>query len=200
MSLATIIKKIEEEAEAQGQEIIDQARIDDEQISKYARLKAEEEAAQIVHHAEEELQSFKSKQMATTSLHLRKEKLNNRQRILQDVVSKALEQVREYDADQRQAIMKTILLSVSEERQGSVLFSKTDQPLIDQKFIDDINAEFKEQNRKLTLTLSNTIANIERGCIVDFEDFEVNYSFENILSGLWTEIERDVSKQLFEGE
>lgn len=198
MSLVTIIKKIEEEAEAQSQEIIDQARTDDEQIITYARLKAKEEAAQIVHHTEEELQSFKSKQMATTLLHLRKEKLDNRQRILKDVFSETLRQVREYDADQCRAIIKTILLSVTEERQGSILFSETDKPLIDRKFIDDINAELNQQGRKLKFTLSNKTADIGRGFIVDFKDFEINYSFEKVLSGLWTEIESEVAKRLFE--
>ncbi len=200
MSLATIIKKIEEEAQTQSQEIIDQARTDDEQIITYARVKADEEATQIVRHAEEELQSVKSKQMATKLLQLRKEKLDNRQRILQEVSSKALQNVIAYDAEQRREIIKSILFSVSEEREGSLLFSKSDQALIDQTFIDAINKKIKEKGRKkLQFKLSKHTADIERGFIIDFEDFEVNCSFQEVLEDLWTEIEGDVSKRLFEG-
>ncbi len=57
MSLATIIKKIDEEAGVQCQELIAQARVEDEQIVTYARVKAQEEAVNILRHAEEELQT-----------------------------------------------------------------------------------------------------------------------------------------------
>ena len=200
MSLATIIKKIDEEAIAQSQDIIEQARVEDGQIIAYARLKAEEEAESIIRHNKEELQTLKSKQMATTLLHMRKEKLDNRQRILKDVFSKALSQISSYDEDKRRAMIKTILLSVTEERQGTILLSKADKPLIDAQFVEDINKELELQHRKLRFTLSNNTADIDRGFVVDFNDFDINYSIEKVLSGLWEEIKGEVSKRLFEGE
>lgn len=198
MSLATIIKKIDEEAEAQCQELIAQAREEDEQIVTYARVKAREEAANILRHAEEELQTVKSKHKATTLLHLRKEKLDNRQRILQEVFTETLRRVAALTPDQRRAITKTILLSVMEERQGNILPSASDQPLIDQAFLQEINDELAQQGRSLRFTLSERTAEIDQGFIVDFEDFDVNYSVEKVLTGLWEDMKGDVSKRLFE--
>ena len=198
MSLATIIKKIEEEAEAQWQELIAQAREEDGQIVTFARVKAQEEAANILRHTEEELQTIKSKQMATTLLHLRKEKLDNRQRILQEVFAETLRRVAALAPDQRRAIIKTILLSVMEERQGSILPSTADQPLIDQALLQEINDELAQQGRLLRFTLSERTAEIDQGFIVDFEDFDVNYSVEKVLTGLWEDMKGDVSKRLFE--
>ncbi|GAK59875.1 hypothetical protein U27_06861 [Candidatus Vecturithrix granuli] len=198
MSLATIIKKIDEEAEAQCQELIAQARVEDEQIVTYARVKAQEEAVNILRHAEEELQTVKSKQMATTLLHLRKEKLDNRQRILQEVFTETLRRVAALTPDQRRAIIKTILLSVKEERQGSILPSISDRSLLDQAFLQEINDELAQQGRSLRFTLSERSAEIDQGFIVDFEDFDVNYSVEKVLTGLWEDIKGDVSKRLFE--
>jgi vacuolar-type H+-ATPase subunit E/Vma4 len=200
MSLASIIKKIEADATAQSEEIIEQARIEDEQITTYARLKAEEEAEQIVRHAEEELQTLKNKQMATALLHMRKEKLDNRQRILSDVFTEVLQRVNSFDDDQRRGIIKTILLSIGEERKGSVLFSQADKSVVNQKFIEEINAELEKHKRNLQFTFSSKTADIERGFIVDFKDFDMNYSVEKILSELWEDIKSEVSTRLFEGK
>jgi vacuolar-type H+-ATPase subunit E/Vma4 len=198
MSLATIIHKIEVEAEAQCQEILEQARIEDEQIVTYARVKAEEEAANILHHAREDLRTTQKKQMATTLLHQRKEKLDNRQRILRDVFSETLRRVNAFDADQRRSMFKTILLSVAEERPGAILASAPDKPLFDQAFLQAVNDELAQQNRPLRYTLSDDTAPIDQGVILDFEDFEVNYSVEKVLVGLWEEMKGEVSKRLFE--
>jgi len=198
MSLATIIKKIEDEAEAHGQKLIAQAQTEGEQIVAHGREEAEKEAAQIVHHAEEELQSLKNRQMATTLLRLRKDKLDNRQRSLDEVFSQALDQILTYDADGYRAMLRNILLSVEEEQQGSIVLSKADKPITTQEFIDGINADLKNRNRKLQFKLARKTADIEKGFILDFKDFEMNYSVEKILSGLWADIKGGVSKRLFE--
>ena len=198
MSLATIIKKIEDEAEAHGQKLIAKAQAEGEQIVAHGREEAEKEAAQIVRHAEEDLQSIKSRQMATTLLRLRKEKLDNRQQVLDKVFSQALDRILAYETDRYRTMLRTILLSVEEERQGSILPSAADKPVITQDFIDNVNAELKNRDRKLQFTLARKTANIEKGFIVDFKDFEMNYAVEKILSGLWEDIKGEVSKRLFE--
>ena len=198
MSLATIIKKIGEEALAQSQEILEQARTEDQRITTYARVKAEEEAEQIIQHAQAELEMLKKKQMATTLLHMRKKKLDNRQRILGEVFEEVLRRISSFDDKHQQNMIKTILLSVSEEWKATLLFSKADKSLVNQQFIEEINAELAAQKRKLHFTLSSNIADIDRGFIVDFKDFEMNYSVEKVLSSLWEEMKGDVSKQLFE--
>ena len=189
MSLATIIQKIEDEAKAQAE---------GEQIVAHGREEAEKEAAQIVRYAEEELQSIKSRQMATTLLRLRKEKLDNRQQILDKVFSQVLDRILAYETDQYKTMLRKILLSVEEERQGSILPSTADKPVITQDFIDDVNTELKNRDRKLQFTLARKTADIEKGFIVDFKDFEMNYAVEKILSGLWEDIKGEVSKRLFE--
>ncbi len=199
MSLVTIIKKIEDEAEAHGQKLIAKAQAEGEQIVAHGREEAEKEATQIVHHAEEELQSFKNKQMATTLLRMRKEKLDKRQRILDEIFSKALERILASDVDQYTAMLRNILLSVEEEKEGSIIPSEADKPLITQEFLEDINTELKNRNQKLQFKLARKTADIEKGFILDFKDFEMNYSVEKILSGLWEDIKGEVSKQLFEG-
>lgn len=199
MSLATIIKKIEDEAEAHGQKLIAKAQAEGEQIVAHGREEADKEAAQIVRHAEEELQNIKSRQMATTLLRLRKEKLDNRQQVLDKVFSQTLDHILAYETDRYKAMLRNILLSIEEERQGSIMFSGADQPIMTQEFIDEVNAELKKHNRKLQFTLARKTADIGKGFIVDFKDFEMNYSVEKILSGLWEDIKGEVSKRLFEG-
>ena len=200
MSLATIIKKIEEKAAEQGREIIEEARVEGEQITRIARLKAEEEAAQILRHSEEELSTVKNKQMATVVLHMRKEKLDNQQHILDKVFAKVVERVKGFDDEQRRKIFKNILLSITEERKGNLLVSKCDKSVISRAFVDEINAELEKQKRKLRFGLSTKTAPVEQGVLIDFKDFDINYSGEMLLSMLWDEMKSDVSACLFGAE
>ena len=197
MSLASIIQKIDEEAVEQSREILEQAGTEGKQIIRAARVKAEEEAAQILHHAAEELSVLQSKQMATTVLHMRKEKLDNQQQILDKVFAEVVQRVNAFDGEQRARIFRNILLSVSEERKGNVLLSKNEKTVVTQEFIEEINAELEKQNRKLRFGLSSKTAPIEQGFLIDFKDFDINYSVEMLLSMLWDEIKSEVSTRLF---
>ena len=197
MSLATILEKIQAEANAHGEQILAQARHADGQFAMHARTQAEAEAAQILRHASEELQALQRKEMATTLLHLRKAKLDNRQRLLEAVFAEALRRITSYNAAEGQAAMRAILLAIPEERPGQILLSDRDRPLVTLEFIADINAALAAQGRKLQFTISPQTVAIENGFILDFIDFEMNYSIEKVLAGLWEEIRGDVSRRLF---
>ena len=71
MSLATIIQKIDYKAEASRQKLLAQANTKAERILERGRVDAEQEAVQVRQHAEEDLQSFKNKQIATAQLQVR---------------------------------------------------------------------------------------------------------------------------------
>lgn len=197
MSLASIIQKIDAEAEAYGQKLIDNANAEAERIRAQGRRQAEAEAEQILAHTEEELRNFRNKQMATRQLRMRKEKLDNRQRILEDVFTKAVEQLLSSDPEQYRAMLRNILLSVDEERSGSIIASKADKAVITREFVNDVNAALEAQGRKLQFKLPKKTAAIERGLVIDFRDFEVNYSIEHVLRNLWEDLKRDVSARLF---
>ena len=198
MSLASIIRKIDEEAAEQSREIVEEARTEGEQIISVARLKAEEEAAQLLRHSEEELSTVQTKQMATAVLHMRKEKLDNQQQILDKVFAEVVERVKNFDDEQRRKIFKNILLSVSEEHKGNLLLSKHDKSVVNRVFIDEVNAELEKQGRQLRFGLSTKTAPVEQGFLIDFKDFDINYSVEMLLSSLWEEMKGEVSTRLFE--
>ncbi len=128
--------------------------------------------------------------MGTTLLHLRKEKLDNQHS--RGVCGNVAAGSSPY-SDQRRVI-KTILLSVKkEERRGTILPSAADQALIDQAYLQEINDELAQQNRSLCLPYQSRTAEIDQGFIVDFEDFDVDYSIEKVLTSvLWEDAEGDV--------
>jgi vacuolar-type H+-ATPase subunit E/Vma4 len=63
--------------------------------------------------------------------------------------------------------------------------------------VDDINAELAKRKRKLHFQLAEKRAAIKKGCIVDFGEFEMNFSFETLLTGMWERVKSEVSQQLF---
>ena len=201
MSLATIIQKIDTEAEASRQKLLAQANTEAERILEQGRVDAEQEAVQVRQHAEEDLQSFKNKQIATAQLQVRNQQLENRQRLLNEVFSETPglpERILACDESQYTAILKTILLSVTEEGQGEILPAEADAALITQDFINAINAELQKKKSRLSYRLSSQTAQMSRGCLIDFQDFEINYSLENILAGMWEQIKIEVSARLFD--
>ncbi len=198
MSLSTIIQKIEAEAEASRRKILAQAEADAEAILEEARTDAEQEAVDILRRTDADLLSFTQKQTASAQLQVRNQKLENRQRILNDVRTRALEVILACDEAHFAAIMKAALLSVDEELAGEIIPAEADTTFFSEKFLADINAELQQQKRALQYTLSSQVSAIPRGCIIDFHDFEMNYSLENILAGLWEQTKHEVSAQLFD--
>lgn len=197
MSLATILKKIDDEAEAYSQKLIEQARTESEKILAHARAEAKQEAAQITRQAENELQNFNQKQKATTLLQVRKEKLDQRQRMLDDVYQKALTRILACQPEHYKKILKQILLSVHEEREARMFVSQADHALLSKKFMDEVNAELAKQKRNLRVQLAKETVDIGRGCLLDFGEFEINFAFETLLTGLWSTLKGEVSRQLF---
>ncbi|GAK54036.1 hypothetical protein CLOSPO_02378 [Candidatus Moduliflexus flocculans] len=198
MSLSTIIEKIGEEARRQCDEILAKAHLEAEQIAEHSRQKTDEEVAHILRHAQEEVELTRNKRVATAQLHARKERLDRRQQILDSLFDEALERVYAHDDAHRLELIKTILLSVPEEREGVILPSCSDRYLFTPDFLQEINQELAARQRTLTYSLSSECANVRQGFLLDFHDFDVNYSTEKVFSGLWEEIKGDVSKQLFE--
>ena len=198
MSLSTIIEKIGEEARRQCDEILAHAHLEAEQIAEHSRQKTDEEVAHILRHAQEEVELTKNKRVATAQLHARKERLDCRQQILDSVFEEALERVYAYNDAQRHSLIKAILLDVPEEREGIILPSCSDRDLFTPDFLQEINQELAAQKRMLTFSLSPECADVRQGFILDFHEFDVNYSTEKVFSGLWEEIKGDVSKRLFE--
>jgi vacuolar-type H+-ATPase subunit E/Vma4 len=121
----------------------------------------------------------------------------NRQQLLEDVLAQALQQILACDDTQFKAVMKTILLSVTEEQAGKILPAKADKKLFSKEFIEEINTELKKNKRKLQFKVASQTSAIPRGCVIDFQDFEMNYSLENILAHLWEQVKHEVSAQLF---
>jgi V/A-type H+-transporting ATPase subunit E len=197
MSLATIIQKIDAEAEASRQKILTQANAEAERIREQARTDAEREASDIRQQADHDLQSFTQKQLASAQLQARNRKMENRQEVLRDVYERALERILACEETQFEAVMKAILLTVTEERAGKIIPAKSDRSFFSKAFLEGINTELKTQKRSLRYTRSSKTATIPRGCIIDFQDFEMNYSLANILADLWEQMKPEVSAQLF---
>jgi V/A-type H+/Na+-transporting ATPase subunit E len=197
MSLSTILKKIDDEADAYGQKLVEQARAEGEKLLAHNRAEAKQEAEQILRQAEIELQNLNNKQKATTLLQVRKQKLDNRQRLLDEIFVKALARIRACQPDQYKAIIKQILLSIAEEQPGQIRLAEPDQGIITKKFLDDVNTDLAKQKRALRFQLAPEAAVIGKGCIVDFGDFEMNFSFETLLTDLWENLKSEVSAQLF---
>ena len=164
MSLATILKKIDDEAEAHAQKLLDQARAEGEKILAHGHTESEIEATQILRQAEIELQNFNNKQKATTLLQARKHKLDNRQHLLDEVFDQALARVRACEPDQYKAILTQMLLAVSEEQPARIRVAEPDRELITQEFLDEINQELARQKRALHFQLAPGTAAIGKGC------------------------------------
>lgn len=197
MSLSTIIQRIEADADGARQKILAQAEAEADRLRAEARQAAEQEADAIRQRADDDLESFRQKHMAAAQLQARNRRADNRQRLLNDVRDRALERVLDCDDEQFAAMMTGILLSINEDQAAEVVPADADRDRLSQAFLDDVNARLKQQQRALRYAPASRTAPIARGCVIDFQDFDINVSFENLLAGLWEQTKHEVSAQLF---
>jgi len=78
-----------------------------------------------------------------------------------------------------------------------VVVGKNDRKRIDQKLINNVNAELVKAGKKGKLKLSSEPASIPDGFILKSGKIEISNSWENILRSLREKTEEEVIKLLF---
>lgn len=196
-NIKNLTEKILEEAKHKEKEIAAYAESEKEKILSSKIKEAEDERKLILLKAEEEAKTKKERIISSTTLKLRNEKLEIKQKLISEVFDKALEELCSMNSSKLKNFIKHTILDLDIEGDETIILNEDGKSKIDDKFIEDLNFIFLARNKKGELKVREENGNFKGGFIVEKNGVEINNTFESLMDSMKDELEYEVSKALF---
>ena len=196
-NIKNLTEKILEEAKHKEKEIAAYAESEKEKILSSKIKEAEDERKLILLKAEEEAKTKKERIISSTTLKVRNEKLEIKQKLISEVFDKALEELCSMNSSKLKNFIKHTILDLDIEGDETIILNEDGKSKIDDKFVEDLNFIFLARNKKGELKVREENGNFKGGFIVEKNGVEINSTFESLMDSMKDELEYEVSKALF---
>ncbi len=186
---ASLRKQGEERAAAAEKQIIDAASAEAEEILRNAKAAAAD---------------LERREQLMTGLETRKNTLASRREVIDEAFQKALSDLCALPEERWAALIRRIVLESAETGRETLLVPEADlsryrKPFAgDTSMLEQLNAALKEKGLAGALTLSETPAKIRGGVLLSGEKYDVNGSFEMLLSLVREDCEREIYHILYQ--
>lgn len=197
MSLEKILERIAGDAQKEIDRITERATSNAEKTIQEAEKEAEILKAESLQRAKEEAAQRKERMIAMARLDFRKRILGEKQRAIDTVFQEAIEKLCNLEEDEYRALMKRMLLSGVQTGEEEVILAQRDKTKLTSSFIDELNEELRNNEKKGNLTISEETREISGGFILRGGDIELNSTFESLLESSRDELESEVGQLLF---
>ncbi|UCD83545.1 MAG: hypothetical protein JSU92_09585 [Deltaproteobacteria bacterium] len=194
--MESIINKIKEDAEREGQ------RIESDMTDTVGRKirEAEQEAAGIILEAEKRSRSrareLKERMLTAMGLENRNQLLSEKQQLIQEAFKHALKSLETLPDNRYREIIKKLLLAIREV--GEVIVSPKDTKRFNNEFLAEVNRELAGRRKGSgKLQFSQEQREMRGGFILRRGKQEINASFESILQERQEELETELERILF---
>ncbi len=196
--IAKIKATILEEAQEEKQKLLENARVQAQDIRAKYKNKAEEILNDILEKANRAAEEKKRRILSMAQLENRKALLQAKQQIIDEVFEKAKAKLKNMsDEDYRNLIAEMLLKSVVTGNE-EVVISEDDKNRITPDFIKKINEKLKSMGKQGNLRISETPGKMIGGLILKSEDMEINCTFDSLINMEREELETEIAKILFE--
>lgn len=196
-NIKNLTEKILEEAKHKEKEIVTYAESEKEKILTSKIKEADDEKKLILLKAEEEAKTKKERIISSTTLKVRNEKLEIKQKLISEVFEKALEELCSMNSSKLKNFIKHTILDLDIEGDETIILNEDGKSKIDDKFVEDLNFIFLARNKKGELKVREENGNFKGGFIVEKNGVEINNTFESLMDSMKDELEYEVSKALF---
>jgi len=196
-NIKNLTEKILEEAKHKEKEIAAYAESEKEKILSSKIKEAKDERKLILLKAEEEAKTKKERIISSTTLKVRNEKLEIKQKLISEVFDKALEELCSMNSSKLKNFIKHTILDLDIEGDETIILNEDGKSKIDDKFVEDLNFIFLARNKKGELKVREENGNFKGGFIVEKNGVEINSTFESLMDSMKDELEYEVSKALF---
>ncbi|MFW6381410.1 MAG: V-type ATP synthase subunit E [Bacillota bacterium] len=186
-----ILKDARQQADQELEEAEDQA----EQIKVRADKDAGSRKEELVTRAETEAEDTRERIISMAELEMRKKRLATKQEMIQKAFDKALERLKNLDAEEYEDLLIGMILDNLESGQEEIILSPHDREQLSDKFLDKLQ---QAADRELNLKLAEETREIEGGFILSGEGIESNNSFESLIRIEKSEIETKIAELLFQ--
>ncbi len=196
-NIKNLTEKILEEAKHKEKEIAAYAESEKEKILSSKIKEADDEKKLILLKAEEEAKTKKERIISSTTLKVRNEKLEIKQKLISEVFDKALEELCSMNSSKLKNFIKHTILDLDIDGDETIILNEDGKSKIDDKFVEDLNFIFLARNKKGELKVREENGNFKGGFIVEKNGVEINNTFESLMDSMKDELEYEVSKALF---
>ena len=190
--IETIIQRLNTDAEAATDALLDKARQDAAAITACCQAQADKETVDLAARNQRAAAEREERLVSAAQMEARKTILAAKQAVMEEVYAKALEKLRSLPQDRTVEVLASLLNEAAPQGKGEVLFSAQDRETVGRAAVDAANAQNGGQ-----LTLSGETANIPGGFILRNGSIEVNCAYDTLIRLQKTETAGQVARQLF---
>jgi V/A-type H+-transporting ATPase subunit E len=195
--LEKILKAIEEQAQAQADTVIAQAKKTAEEILTKAVLEADKICNQTAEKSATDVKSAISRFESAAALQEKKIFLTAKQEIISNIIKNARMSLVNLPDVEFTDMMLQMIKKYAHKAKGEIIFSTSDKKRLAKDFDQRLEAALSDIP-DAQLTLSDKNANIDGGFILVYGDVEENCSFEAIFSAAKDDLLDKVNSLLFE--
>ena len=190
--IETIIQRLNTDAKAETDALLDKARQDAAAITARCQAQADKETADLAARNQRAAAEREERLVSAAQMEARKTILAAKQAVMEEVYAKALEKLRSLPQDRAVEVLASLLNEAAPQGKGEVLFSAQDRETVGRAAVDAANAQNGGQ-----LTLSGETANSPGGFILRNGSIEVNCAYDTLIRLQKTETAGQVARQLF---
>ncbi|WP_160672978.1 V-type ATP synthase subunit E [Clostridium sp. C8-1-8] len=192
-----LVNKILKDAEGESKRILEEAEKEKELVVRKTLEEAKKVEKTIIAKAYEEAELKRERMLSTASLKLRNEKLELKQKIMDEVFQQALNDLCSMTKDDFLIYLKSVILKADIKGDEKLILNSYGKDIVDSSFIAELNTELLNMGKVGTLTISEETRNFRGGFILEKNGVEINNTFEALISSCRDELETEVASILF---
>jgi vacuolar-type H+-ATPase subunit E/Vma4 len=192
MALQKIIDKIFSEGRDEAERILSSARREADEILNAGKKSAEEEKSRLINEATEGFKNERQRKIAIANLEIRKEVLQVRCNLMDEVFQKAAEEVKNLRTESRRLLVQNILGGFRPDTPCEILVFESDAD----KYTLLLSALWGVVFTKFCKVVPLTEP-LGGGFLVRTQRIEIDCTYEHLIQEERQRLEQDVAKILF---
>ena len=195
--LEKILKHIEDEALANVEKILNDAKQKRDSILTEAKEAGTKRCAEIEKKSVEEVHNILNRAKSAAELEERRLILSAKQNMIEQVIQKAMNKLIKLPDDDYFKIILSLIRKYATSETGQIIFAETDKKRLPKDFEQRV-FEILKDKKNAELTVANETCDICGGFILSYGDMEVNCSFEALFLAEKENLVDKVRAELFD--
>ena len=196
MALEDILRNIKAKATQEAKRIKEEADKEGEEIIKKAREEANKVKTRILHQLESQAKDEKRKLVIRTRSDERKKLLILKRKLMDEAFREAERKLSSLEKAEYLSLIKRSLLSNVDSGEEEIIVSPRDEEWMEGNFIKSLRKSLKEAGTTEEVRLSPKLGAQERGFILKKKEMEINCTFSSLFLSLRDELEIEVARRL----
>lgn len=193
-----IVQRILAGARSRAEAIVSEANEQAARTIARAEKTAADQQKRVFKQTGLQVEEQKRRILGAAQLEARKNMLQAKQDIIEDVFKRALHELSDMDQESYFQLLSRMILAAAEKGDETVILSLRDKERVPAGFWEEINRQLQNAGQKGALVLAEETRDIPGGAVLQAGGVEINSSFSALLEMYREELEPAVAALLFE--